>query len=195
MHRRWRRVDEMLEPMRPISETERAILRRLLSLDFEGADALRVQAAHIVGVESNCKCGCPSITPHVDREKAPPADCTSPIPVELAEMNRPDGGIPRTVLCFLDADGYLANLECVYYDDSLPEWPEPAYCALMLRDGDGYLSQITLPSGALIHPKEPGDYWVSFEEQSDGGFCASTWGGYRECYGPRGDLRTRTFTK
>ena len=109
-------------------------------------------------------------------------------------MNRADG-IPRTVLCFLDEDGYVANLECVYYDDAIPEWPDPGSCAVLVRDEQGYLEAVALPSGATVRPQDPDDRWVSFEEQSDGGFCASTWSGYRECSSADGTEVSRAFTK
>lgn len=177
-----------------MSEEEREILRRLLSVDFDGVDALRAQAEAVRDVESNCTCGCPSITPHLDHGSAPPASCRSPIPAELAEMNRPDG-IPRTVLCFLDEDGYVGNLECVYYDDAVPEWPDPRRCAVLIRDEQRYLEAVGLPSGATVRPHNPYDRWVSFEEQQDGGFCASTWSGYRECLAADGTEVSRVFTK
>lgn len=170
------------------------MLALLLSVDFDGAEALRIQAANILGAEPNCTCGCPSITPHVDRAAAPPASCRSPLPVELAEMSRTDG-VPRTVLCFLDPDGYLANLECVYYDDARPEWPRANQCAVLLSDDQHHLEAVALPSGALVRPRERGDRWTSFEPQSDGGFCATTWSGYREWSARDGSEIARTFVK
>ena len=98
--------------MRSISDSERRILDRLLSIDFEGAAALRLQVDHLTGVEPNCTCGCPSITPHIKRQKAPHASGSRLLPVEIQELVRTNG-IERTVICFLDDDGYLANLECV----------------------------------------------------------------------------------
>ena len=180
--------------MRSASEEERNVLRRLLSVDFDGVGAVRAQADAVRHVELNCTCGCPSITPHVDRAVAPPAHCRSPLPAELAEMGRTDG-IPRTVMCFLDEDGYLANLECVYYDDAIPEWPDPRLCAVLIRDEQGYLENVVLPSGASVRPHDADDRWVSFEEQNDGGFCASTWNGFRECWAANGTELSRTFTK
>jgi len=91
-------------------------------------------------------------------------------------------GVVRTVPCFLDADGYLANLECVYHDDACLEWPTPDDCAVLLRDAQRYLEGVALPSGATVRPHQPEDRWVSFEGQSDGGFCAVTWSGYCECF-------------
>jgi hypothetical protein len=116
------------------------------------------------------------------------------LPVELMELSRADG-VPRTVLCFLDEDGYLANVECVYYDDVMPEWPEPHNCAVGLRDGQGYLEAVELPSGVIVRPHQLGDRWVSFETQGKDGFCAATWNGYRECYAADGTALPRVFTK
>jgi len=180
--------------VRALSDVERGVLARLLAADFNGVQALRAQADHIDGVEPNCTCGCPSITPHVDRDAAPPARIGSHLPVELAEMARADG-IPRTVLCFLDGDGYLGNLECVYYDEARPEWPRPGGCAVLLRDEQGYLESALLASGAAVRPHELGDRWVSFEARDDGGFCAATWSGYRECFAADGSELSRTFVK
>jgi hypothetical protein len=180
--------------VRSLSEAERGVLVRLLSVEFEGVEALRRQADNIFGVELNYTCGCPSITLHVDRGAAPPATCSSPLPAELAEMARADG-VPRTVLCFLDDDGYMANLECVYYDDARPGWPKANECAVLLRDAERYLEAVALPSGAVVRPHQPGDRWVSFEEKSDGGFCAATWSGYRECFAGGGSELTRIFVK
>ena len=180
--------------MRALLETEREVLARLLSVEFQGAETLRIQAASILGVEPNCTCGCPSITPHVDHDAVPPARGGSLVPVELAEMAR-TGGVPRTVLCFLDPDGYMANLECVYYDDARPEWPKADQCAVLLRDDQRYLEAVALPSGAVVRPQERGDRWVSFEPHSDGGFCATTWSCYRECFARDGSAVARTFVK
>lgn len=180
--------------MRALLEIEREVLARLLSVGFDGAEPLRIQAASILGAEPNCKCGCPSITPYVDRDASPPAHLRSLLPVELAEMSRADGA-PRTVLCFLDGDGYLGNLECVYYDQALPEWPEPGGCAVLLRDEQGNLESALLASGAAVRPRELGDRWVSFEPRDDGGFCAATSSGYRECFAADGSELSRTFVK
>ena len=188
-HRRWH-----TQVMRPISEAERGVLTRLLSVEFEGAHALRSQAENIIGVDLNCTCGCPSITPHVNHDAAPPAKCSSPLPAELAELDRADG-VPRTVLCFLDGEGYLGNLECVYYDDSRLEWPKPEECAVLLRDTQGYLEGVALPTGPTVRPQEQGDRWVSFEGLSDGGFCAVTWSGYRESFGRDGTELSRVIVK
>jgi hypothetical protein len=48
-----------MEP-RPLTERERAVLDALLSVEFEGVEELRAQAADVV-VVGRCTCGCPSI--------------------------------------------------------------------------------------------------------------------------------------
>lgn len=179
--------------MRPISEAEQRILGRLLSVEFDGVQKLRAQAAHISGVEPNCTCGCPSITPTIDRSLAPPASGPRILPVELQELER-QNGIERTVICFLADDGYLSNLECVFYHDAIDEWPDADECAVLLRDSERYLNAVHLPSGAHVSPQKPGDHWVSFEPGSNG-FSAATWNGWRETYSTDGDLTARVFTK
>lgn len=179
--------------VRPISEAEQRILGRLLSVEFDGVQELRLQAAHDSAVEPNCTCGCPSITPTIDRSLAPAVSGPRLLPVELQELQRPNG-VERTVICFLDDDGYLANLECVFYDDAAPEWPDADECAVLLRDSELYLGAVRLPSGAQVNPHDADDHWVSFEPNASG-FSAATWNGWRETYSASGDLTSRTFTK
>jgi hypothetical protein len=90
--------------------------------------------------------------------------------------------------------GYIANLECVYYDDAMSEWPDPARCSVLMRDTEGYLEAVTLPHGTTARPREPGDRWVSFEPQSGGGFCATSCR-YRDCFADDGSRLTRDFVK
>lgn len=179
--------------MRPIAEAEQRILSRLLSVEFDGVQELRAQATHISSVEPNCTCGCPSISPAIDRSLAPPANGPRILPVELQELERPMG-LERTVICFLDEDGYLANLECVFYDDAVDEWPDVDRCAVLLRDAHRYLTAVHLPGGAHVSPRESGDQWVSFEPEGTG-FSAATWNAWRETYSADGDLVARAFTK
>ncbi len=177
--------------MRPITDSEQEVLKQLLSMEFEGADLFRTQARHILGVESDCICGCPSIKIHVDRTKAPPASWTRLFPAELEELSRPFG-VPSSVLCLLDEDGYLANLECVYYDGVVTEWPPSNRCAVILRDSERNMSAVLLPSGVLMKPRNTGDSWVSFGEEQMG-FSATTRSGWTETFDATGRLVSRAL--
>lgn len=46
---------------RPLTPRERAVLTRLLAVDFPAADRFRVQATTLRGYR-DCSCGCPSIS-------------------------------------------------------------------------------------------------------------------------------------
>jgi hypothetical protein len=181
--------------MREMSAVERSILDRLLSVDFEDAAGLRAQMAHVLGAEPNCPCGCPSITPLIDRSAV--SGAVTPwtmLPVELEEIDGPGAGA-RRVLLFTDTDGYLANLECSYYDESRDEWPDPSGCVVLIRDTGGYLTAVGLPSGLVVRPKDPADAWVSVEPSPAGGLTGTTFSGYREEFGPDGCLIDRRFVK
>ncbi|HQA78132.1 MAG TPA: hypothetical protein PLL50_07225 [Propionicimonas sp.] len=179
--------------MRSMTGVERAVLDRMLSVEFVGVDVLRSQAEQIVSVAPGCVCGCPTIELVVNRDGVPTATGWSRIPAELQEMERSDG-IPRSVLCFVDREGYLSNLECVYYDEPQGEWPLLQGCAVLLRDGDGYVTAVVLPGGARVDARAPLGAWVSFEA-ADGGFIATTFDGYREEYAADGALRASVFVK
>ena len=115
--------------MQPVQEVELEVMRLLASGDFEGVDELRAQIASIAHVEPNCTCGCPSFTPVLDRAEVPASRQRTLLPSELVEESRPDG-VPRTVIWFADADGYIANVECVYYDEARNEWPDLTRCTV-----------------------------------------------------------------
>lgn len=119
----------MLGHVKPVSATELEVVNRLASVEFDGVDQLRAQIATISQIVPNCACGCPSFTPVIDRSVAPASPLRSRLPTELVEEERNDG-VPRTVIWFADAEGYIANVECVYYDDALPEWPDPRQCSI-----------------------------------------------------------------
>ncbi|GAB2973129.1 hypothetical protein [Nocardioides montaniterrae] len=116
--------------MHPLTEVELAVLHRLVSVEFDGVEQLRAQVEGIREVEPNCTCGCPSFTPSLDRSTVPAAPYRSILPTELVEDDRPDG-IPRTVIWFADTDGYISNVECVYYDDALSAWPDLSRCTVL----------------------------------------------------------------
>ncbi|PZS24575.1 MAG: hypothetical protein DLM58_24410 [Pseudonocardiales bacterium] len=178
-----------------MSGVERGILERLLAIDFEGVDELRIQAEQVTAVELNCACGCPSITTVVGRSNSDPAKLElTKLPAELHEVSRPDDGAPRTVLCFADANGYIANLECVYYDATTSEWPSPQSCAVLLRNRDGYVVTVEMLSRHVVRPRQPGDAWVSLEFTDDT-LVATTLSGFREVFSNGGDLIERRLVK
>lgn len=115
--------------MKRVTETELEVMHHLASVEFNGVHQLRAQIASISHVEPNCSCGCPSFTPVIDRSVAPASRLRTMLPTELVEEER-SGGLPRTVIWFANADGYIANVECVYYDDPLPDWPDPRRCTV-----------------------------------------------------------------
>ncbi|MDC7121074.1 hypothetical protein OMK64_05945 [Cellulomonas fimi] len=177
--------------MRTLSDVELRVLDRLLSIDFPRAAELRRQVEHITGVEPNCTCGCPSITPHVDRASAPPAPPgRSMLPVDLLEVGRTDG-TPRTVICFVDQDGYLSNLECVYSDDDArDEWPVPEQCAVLVGGDEPGEVAVGLPGGAVVRPQKHGDRWIRCDLSAPG-CVGTTISGFRETFAPDGTLVSR----
>lgn len=102
------------------------------------------------------------------------------LPVRLQEIDRNDG-VPREVIAFTDADGFLANLECVYFDDAINEWPDVDQSVVFLADSQRSAIAISLPNGAVIHPLAKGDTWrhTTFGDLS---LIAETVSGYREEY-------------
>lgn len=102
-------------------------------------------------------------------------------------------GLPRTVICFM-TDGYLADLECVYIDDALPEWPPLESCAVHSLTEERYVARVRLPNGATLSPQDSGDVWVQ-TNYSASGLTAKTWNGYHETFDELGRLTDRTFTK
>jgi hypothetical protein len=172
---------------------ERAVLDRLLSADFPGVIEFRAQAEAILGVKSSCVCGCPSVAPTIDREIAPAAKSSTLALAEIQELTRSDG-VPRSVLLFIDTDGYITDLECVYYDDALAEWPVLANSVVMVHDDERYLTSVVLPGGSAVRPQEPNDHWEG-TDFNDSGFTATTWSGYSEVFDLTGVLTSRTFVK
>lgn len=115
--------------MQPVQEVELDVMRLLASRDFDGVEQLRAQIASVAHVEPNCSCGCPSFKPVLDRTSVPPSRFRNLLPSELIEESRSDG-VPRTIIWFADAEGYIANVECVYYDEARNEWPNLGRCTV-----------------------------------------------------------------
>jgi hypothetical protein len=109
-------------PPRPLTDSERAILDRLLEPDFGGAEELRQQASgpQVVG---QCDCGCPTIDLAVSPEspRSPIASNVSPVEARVTPLGDEP---PGDLLLFL-RDGCLASLEYVYYTCTPPDrWPD-----------------------------------------------------------------------
>lgn len=114
-----------LETPRPLSEAEKHVLTKMLSIDFPGAEELRSQVSRAL-VVGKCDCGCPTVDIEVEPGVSP-----SPVrarhrltPVE--GRVKPLGGEPTAdIILFVD-DGRLACLEYVAYSDPAPSgWPHP----------------------------------------------------------------------
>ncbi len=101
---------------RPLEPNDRALLDGILSLDFEGVQALRQQARG-VRAAPGCTCGCGSLALFVDGD-APPSMARSPIPAE-GVLRSADGEGMGGLLLFLDC-GRLSYLEVYSYLDPLP---------------------------------------------------------------------------
>ena len=108
---------------RALLESERRVLDRLLSVEFLGAEALRVQAGMTLG-QRTCRCGCASVDLVVG-PSAPRAGTTGTVPVEAqAEFAGPIG--PIVILLFV-LEGRLSLMEIASYGDHVPDrWPDAA---------------------------------------------------------------------
>ncbi len=97
------------------------MLDLLLSLEFPGVDALRVQAGS-AAVVGGCDCGCPSIAFAVPDDAPLASGLSSRLAPTEGVVSPQDGGIPGEIILFVD-DGRLSYLEYVYYDAPPTEWP------------------------------------------------------------------------
>ncbi len=103
--------------VRPLTDSERALLDAFLSHDFRGVEELRTQVGRLRG-SSGCTCGCGTLDLHVP-DTLPRSSADGPVPVEgtvVSADGQPTGGL----LLFVE-DGRLSGLE-VYSltDDPLP---------------------------------------------------------------------------
>jgi hypothetical protein len=99
---------------RPLTAVERAVLDRLLGVEFDGVEVLRDQVKDLL-VTGGCGCGCPTIN----------------------FQEGPSGGLgivteawtptkDRSVLLFVDGKRRLQSLELQWMTDAPPtEWPDP----------------------------------------------------------------------
>jgi hypothetical protein len=106
---------------RPLTSAESSVLALLLSVEFPGVDALRVQAGS-AAVSGGCDCGCPSIAFTVP-DDAPLASGLSSLLAPTEGVVSPQGdGIAGEIILFVD-HGRLSYLEYVYYDAPPTMWP------------------------------------------------------------------------
>jgi hypothetical protein len=106
---------------RPLLPEERQTLLALLShADFDGRDALlqQVEVAHVSGY---CGCGCATVDLTVEPEARSTGRTYRPIPNE-AELLDATGEPIGEVIVFAD-DGYLSNLEIVWYEEPISPFP------------------------------------------------------------------------
>ncbi|MEH1166457.1 hypothetical protein V6V47_13820 [Micromonospora sp. CPCC 205539] len=89
---------------RPLSETERDVIARLLSVPFPGRDELRAQLP-LATVEGRCGCGCVTVSLAVDRAAAP-ATVLSGAPVS-ADIS--DDEFDAGIVLLVDGEGYLCS--------------------------------------------------------------------------------------
>lgn len=113
-------VESPLASPRVLTSNERALLDGFLRQEFNGVEALRVQARHVLA-SPGCTCGCGSIDLHVP-DDAPTSSSRSPLPVEGEVLG--DGGevgdVIGGLIVFLD-EGRLSYLEVYsFLDDPLP---------------------------------------------------------------------------
>src|SRR5688500_16360987 len=66
---------------RPLTPEESGVLAALLSRDFPGVEALRLQAKNVLG-HASCVCGCGTIGLHPLGTDLPLSTTRSPVPVE-----------------------------------------------------------------------------------------------------------------
>jgi hypothetical protein len=105
---------------RLLERDERSLLDLVLSVDFPGAEALRVQAQSVVAV-GRCDCGCPTIDLQV-ADGVPAAEGLTGGLVPAEGRVRPVAEEPPgDIIVFVDG-GKLSCLEYVYYDGPPSAW-------------------------------------------------------------------------
>jgi hypothetical protein len=91
---------------RPLSDIERAVIARLLSVPFPGRDELRAQLPFAT-VEGRCGCGCATVNLAVDHAAAlAPVRSSAPVSADLS-----DGEYDAGIVLLVDGEGYLSCLE------------------------------------------------------------------------------------
>ncbi|MEU1244237.1 hypothetical protein ABZ388_28125 [Micromonospora parva] len=91
---------------RPLSDVERDVIARLLSVPFRGRDELRAQLPFAT-VEGRCGCGCATVNLAVDRAAAPaPVLSAAPVSADISNDEFYAG-----IVLLVDGEGYLCCLE------------------------------------------------------------------------------------
>ncbi|WP_412538719.1 hypothetical protein R8Z50_23045 [Longispora sp. K20-0274] len=111
-------TDGVAQP-RPLTDRERAVLAKLLTVEFPGAADLRAQLPH-TRVAGCCTCGCATVTLAVDASVAAPAAVTSGAPVS-ADVS--DDDQDAGIVLLVDDAGYLSCLEIYSIGDPVGEFP------------------------------------------------------------------------
>lgn len=109
------------ETSRELTDEERRVLERLLSVEFDGVQALRSQAAR-VRAAGRCPCGCPSIELTVPPD-VPIAAWSSGRAPCLGELTQIGDELPAQIT-LLVTDGRMSYLELIWYGAQHPlGWP------------------------------------------------------------------------
>ncbi|GHF14318.1 hypothetical protein [Streptomyces morookaense] len=108
---------------RPINTAERAILEKLLSVDFVGVEELRLQIdfCEVTGIWGQDSVSVDLRTS--DSSPQSPAG-TGPIPVRTSVLGE-SGSLEGEILIWV-TDGYLSALEYAWYGETMPRELPPA---------------------------------------------------------------------
>ena len=111
-------IDGVLSP-RPLTDLERVVLQKLLSVEFHGVEDLRAQLTQAL-VVGCCTCGCATITLAVDAMSAEPAAVVSgaPVSADISDEEQDAG-----VILLVDAAGYMSCLEIYSIGNPIRQLP------------------------------------------------------------------------
>jgi len=116
-------VRTVTEFPRPLSNRERQVLDHLLSAEFPGVEALRLQAQHVL-VKRESGIG-PTVDLVVADPNAPLADVVDEMPVEAWSAHEVGSDDFVQILLFVRA-GRLSALELTWYENLPAEFPLPS---------------------------------------------------------------------
>jgi hypothetical protein len=113
-------------PLRYPTDAERAVLNKVLSFDFEGAEELRAELEGLQ-VRASCACGCPSIALfHPEGHHAfSPADRSRMAPLDLTITAGPGLDDHGGGMIVWLVEGHLADLEVYWHGETQSEVPPP----------------------------------------------------------------------